>query len=126
MDWSDLPLPPWALVALALAVLAFAIPLIVALRRRKLRVKEIEVSLPPLVKAKIEPTSKKEETPAPTPTPPASPSSVEISGNVMLGSPIIRVWRSGVRVVRNWLAGNPTIDVRETPPVSPPRKGQRQ
>ncbi len=126
MDWSDLPLPPWALVALALAVLAFAIPLIVALRRRKLRVKEIEVSLPPLVKAKIEPPSKKEETPAPTTTLSPSPPSVEISGNVMLGSAIIRVWRSGVRVVRNWLAGNPTIDVREMPPDSPPRKGQRR
>jgi hypothetical protein len=52
--------------------------------------------------------------------PPASPGrqpSVDVSGNVIIGSGIIRVWRNSVRVVRNWLLGKrPTVEVKEPPP----------
>jgi hypothetical protein len=63
---------------------------------------------------------------SPKTTPPPSlaarPSSVDVSGNVMIGSGIIRVWRSGVRVARNWLLGKPKIEIEETPP----KKGRRR
>jgi hypothetical protein len=62
---------------------------------------------------------------SPETTPPPSPGrppSVDVSGNVVIGSGVIRVWRSGARVVRNWLLGKPKVEVKETPP----QKGRRR
>lgn len=62
---------------------------------------------------------------SPKTTPPPSPGrppSVDVSGNVVIGGGIVRVWRSGVRVARNWLLGKPKIDIKETPP----EKGRRR
>lgn len=52
--------------------------------------------------------------PGSAPGPPVEPPAVDVSGNVIIGSGLIRVWRSRVRVTRNWLLGKePRIEVDE-------------
>jgi hypothetical protein len=61
-------------------------------------------------------------TTTPPPQSPGRPPSVDVSGNVMIGSGVIRVWRSGVRAVRNWLIGKPKVEIKDPPP----KKGRRR
>jgi hypothetical protein len=57
---------------------------------------------------------------APVPQPaeprPASPPSVDISGNWLIGANVIRVLRDSVRVARNLLLGQSRIEVEAEPP----------
>ena len=62
MDWIDV-LPPWGLVAIALVGLALVAAVIVALLLRKQRIKEIEVSVPPILKVTTEPQEKDDQSP---------------------------------------------------------------
>ena len=57
----------------------------------------------------------------PPPELPGRRPSVDVSGNVMIGSGVIRVWRKGVRAVRNLMLGKPKIEVKE----QPKKKGRR-
>lgn len=72
---------------------------------------------------------RKEKEPAGTaPAPPERPPAVDISDNVMIGANVVRVWRSSVRVARNWLLGEQEIEVGKEPPksASKPKKPKRK
>ncbi len=61
------------------------------------------------------------------PSPLQKPSSVDISGNVMIGAQVVRIWRNSVRLARNWLWGKQRLEVKkEAPPksVPPSKKGK--
>jgi hypothetical protein len=58
----------------------------------------------------------------PGPPPPVQPLAVDISGNVMIGSQAVNIWRSGVRLARNWLLGKQRLDVQEPPRPDPQEK----
>ncbi len=64
MDWTGI-LPSWALAALALVGLALLIALVVALARRKYRVKQAEIAPLPGVKVTLEPKDKDKAPEAP-------------------------------------------------------------
>jgi hypothetical protein len=46
----------------------------------------------------------------------AKPHDVDVSGNIAIGSGLIRVWQRSTRVARNWLVGKPKIEVKSPPP----------
>ncbi len=65
--------------------------------------------------------------PVSTPSLPEKVPSVDISGNVMIGAQVVRVWRDSVRLARNWLWGKQRLEVKkETSSQSAPpsKKGK--
>jgi hypothetical protein len=80
------------------------------------------------VEAEFRATSPRKETKDHTQAPSEKLPSVDISDNVMIGANVVRIWRNGVRVARNWLLGEQEIEVgRERPQsASEPKKRKKQ
>jgi hypothetical protein len=71
---------------------------------------------------------RKEKQPSDPAPAPEKPPSVDISGNVMVGTNVVRIWRNSVRVARNWLLGEQDIEVGKqlSPPASEPKKRKKK
>lgn len=103
-----------------IVVVGIVIVIVVWLLRARLKSAEMRASLKEKeLSGKVDAFSPKT---TPPPTSPGKQPSVDVSGNIMIGSGIIRVWRSGVRAARNWLLGKPKIEVKE----QPKEKGRRR
>lgn len=79
------------------------------------------------VEAEFKAASPRKESEGRAPAP-EKPPSVDISGNLMIGANVVRIWRNGVRVARNWLLGEQEIEVgRERPQsASEPKKRKKK
>jgi hypothetical protein len=102
-------------------VLGVVVVIVVWLLRARLKSAEMRASLKEReLSGKLDAFSPKT---VPPPTTSGRQPSVDVSGNVIVGSGIIRVWRSSVRAARNWLLGKrPTIEIKEPPPKKDRRR----
>ncbi|MCP4422619.1 MAG: hypothetical protein GY805_38910 [Chloroflexi bacterium] len=82
------------------------------------------------VEAEIQASAPQNATAPPisTPAPPPSqqPPDVDISGNWMIGTNVIRVWRDKARVSYNKLLGKQQIEVKESPVPAQPKKRRKK
>jgi hypothetical protein len=71
---------------------------------------------------------RKEKQPSGPAPAPEKPPSVDISGNLMIGANVVRIWRNGVRIARNWLLGEQEIEVGKERPqlASEPKKRKKK
>ena len=80
------------------------------------------------VEAEFQAASPPEKAPEPPPPTEAKSPDVDISGNWMIGTNVVRVLRDGVRVASNRLLGKQRIEVKPEPPklASKPKKQKKK
>jgi hypothetical protein len=78
------------------------------------------------VEAEFKAASPRKESEGHTPALPEKLPSVDISGNVMVGANVVRIWRNSVRVARNWLLGEQDVEIGTPLPASEPEKRKKK